>query len=256
MKKMTRLVAISAALALVLAACGDDGGTGDLGLISDDVLTVCTDSPYPPMEFEEDGEFTGFDIDLMRAIADELGLSGIEVVNTGFDPITSGLAMEAGDCDIAAASITITDDREENIDFTDGYFTANQSLLVADGAPTSLADFGESSLAVQTGTTGEMYAQENAPDGTDIQSFENPGDVFTALEAGNVQGVLQDIVPNAAYALENDGVILAEEFETDEEYGFAVEEEGRDALVEAVNEALATLRDDGTYDEIYAEYFS
>lgn len=256
MKKMTRLVAISAVLALVLAACGGDEGGGDLGLISEDVLTVCTDSPYPPMEFEEDGEFTGFDIELMRAIADELGLSGIEVVNTGFDPITSGLAMEAGDCDIAAASITITEEREENIDFTDGYFTANQSLLVADGAPTSLADFGESSLAVQTGTTGEMYAQENAPEGTDIQSFENPGDVFTALQAGNVQGVLQDIVPNAAYALENEGVSLAEEFETAEEYGFAVEEEGRDALVEAVNEALATLRDNGTYDEIYAEYFS
>lgn len=256
MKNMTRLVAISAALALVLAACGGDGGSGEFDLITEDVLTVCTDSPYAPMEFEEDGEFTGFDIELMRAVAEELGLSGIQVVNTGFDPITSGLAMEAGDCDIAAASITITEDREENIDFTDGYFTANQSLLVAEGAPTSLADFGDSSLAVQTGTTGEMYANENAPDGTDIQSFENPGDVFTALEAGNVQGVLQDIVPNAAYALENDGVILAEEFETDEEYGFAVEEEGRDALVEAVNEALATLRDNGTYDEIYAEYFS
>lgn len=256
MMKMTRLVAVSAALALILAACGGDEGTGDLGLISEDVLTVCTDSPYPPMEFEQDGEFTGFDIELMRAIADELGLSGIEVVNTGFDPITSGLAMEAGDCDIAAASITITEDREENIDFTDGYFTANQSLLVAEGAPTSLADFGGSSLAVQTGTTGEMYANENAPEGTDIQSFENPGDVFTALQAGNVQGVLQDIVPNAAYALENEGVSLAEEFETAEEYGFAVEEEGRDALVEAVNDALATLRDNGTYDEIYAEYFS
>lgn len=256
MKKMTRLVAVSAALALIVAACGGDEGTGDLGLISEDVLTVCTDSPYPPMEFEQDGEFTGFDIELMRAIADELGLSGIEVVNTGFDPITSGLAMEAGDCDIAAASITITEEREENIDFTDGYFTANQSLLVADGAPTSLADFGDSSLAVQTGTTGEMYANENAPEGTDIQSFENPGDVFTALQAGNVQGVLQDIVPNAAYALENEGVSLAEEFETDEEYGFATEEEGRDALLEAVNEALATLRDNGTYDEIYAEYFS
>jgi len=256
MKKLTRLVAVSAAFALILAACGGDEGTGDLGLISEDVLTVCTDSPYPPMEFEQDGEFTGFDIELMRAIADELGLSGIEVVNTGFDPITSGLAMEAGDCDIAAASITITEEREENIDFTDGYFTANQSLLVVEGAPTSLADFGGSSLAVQTGTTGEMYANENAPADTDIQSFENPGDVFTALQAGNVQGVLQDIVPNAAYALENDGVVLAEEFETAEEYGFAVEEEGRDALVEAVNEALATLRDNGTYDEIYAEYFS
>jgi polar amino acid transport system substrate-binding protein len=257
MKNTIRLVALVAASAMVLAACGgDDGGSGELDLITADTLTVCTDSPYPPMEFEQDGEFTGFDIELMRAIADELGLSGIEVVNTGFDPITSGLAMEAGDCDIAAASITITDEREENIDFTDGYFTANQSLLVADGAPTSLADFGGSSLAVQTGTTGEMYAQENAPEGTDIQSFENPGDVFTALAAGNVQGVLQDIVPNAAYALENEGVSLAEEFETDEEYGFATEEEGADALLEAVNEALAALRDSGTYDEIYAEWFS
>jgi polar amino acid transport system substrate-binding protein len=256
MKSKTRLVAITAAFALILAACGGDGGSGEFELITEDVLTVCTDSPYPPMEFEEDGEFTGFDIELMRAIADELGLGGISVNNVGFDPITSGLALDAGDCDIAAASMTITEEREENIDFTDGYFVANQSLLVSDGSPTTLADFGESSLAVQAGTTGEIYANENAPEGTEIQSFENPGDVFTALEAGNVQGVLQDIVPNAAYALENDGVTLAEEYPTDEEYGFAVQEEGSEALLEAVNEALATLRDNGSYDDIYAEWFN
>ena len=255
MKTTTRLAAITAVLALVAAACGG-GTTGELGLITEDTLTVCTDSPYPPMEFERDGEFTGFDIELMRAIASELGLSGIEVVNTGFDPITSGLAMEAGDCDIAAASITITAEREENIDFTDGYFTADQSLLVSDGAPTALADFSGSSLGVQSGTTGEMYANENAPDGTDIQSFENPGDVFTALEAGNVQGVLQDIVPNADYALNNAGVSLAETYPTDETYGFAVKEEGSEALLEAVNEALQTLRDNGTYDNIYGDWFS
>lgn len=257
MKKMMRLVALPAILALVLAACGGDGGSGDLGLISEDVLTVCTDAPYPPMEFEQDGEFTGFDIELMRALADEMGLSGIEVVNSGFEPITSGVAMETGQCDIAAASITITDDREENIDFTDGYFTADQSLLVADDSgASSLADFSGMSLAVQTGTTGEMYAQENAPDDTEIVSFENPGDVFTALEAGNVQGVLQDIVPNADYALNNEGVSLVENYPTAEEYGFAVEEEGAEAIVEAVNEALSTLRDNGTYDEIYNEWFS
>jgi polar amino acid transport system substrate-binding protein len=256
MKKMTRLVAVSATLALVLAACGGNGGTGDLGLITEDVLTVCTDAPYRPMEFEEDGEFTGFAIELMRAIATELGLSDIAVVNTGFDPITSGLAMEAGDCDIAVASITITAEREEGIDFTDGYFTADQSLLVAEGAPTSLADFSGSSLAVQTGTTGETYANENAPEGTDIQSFENPGDVFTALEAGNVVGVLQDIVPNAEYALTHEGVSLAETYPTDETYGFATKEEGSEALLEAVNEALQTLRDDGTYDDIYDDWFS
>lgn len=256
MKRVIRLTAFVAALSLVLAACADSGGSGDLGLITEDVLTVCTDSPYPPMEFEQDGDFTGFDIELMRAIADELGVSGIEVVNTGFDPITSGLAMEAGDCDIAAASITITEEREANIDFTDGYFTADQSLLVADAAGLNqLTDFSGSSLGVQTGTTGEMYAQDNAPDGTEIVSFENPGDIFTALEAGNVQGVLQDIVPNAEYALNNDGVTLAETYPTDETYGFATKEEGAEALLDEVNKAIETLRDNGTYDDIYNDWF-
>lgn len=256
MKKMSRLVTITAVLALVLAACGGSGGGGELGLVSDGVLTVCTDSPYPPMEFEKDGEFTGFDIELMRAIADEMGLEGITVVNTGFDPITSGLAMEAGDCDVAAASITITADREESIDFTDGYFTADQSLLVDDAAGLgSLTDFGGSSLAVQTGTTGELYAQENAPGDTEIISFENPGDLFTALAAGQVQGVLQDIVPNAEYFLNNDGVSLAESYPTDETYGFATKEEGAEAVLEAVNEALQALRDNGTYADVYADWF-
>ncbi len=257
MKRTIRMIALAAAMALVFAACGDGGAdTGELGLITEDVLTVCTDAPYPPMEFEQDGEFTGFDIELMRAIASELGLSRIEVVNSGFEPITSGVAMETGQCDIAAASITITEEREENIDFTDGYFTADQSLLVRnDAGVESLDGFGGMSLGVQTGTTGEMYAQDNAPADTEIVSFENPGDIFTALQAGNVQGVLQDIVPNADFALNNEDVTLAETYPTDEAYGFAVEEEGADALLQAVNEALATLRGNGTYDDIYNDWF-
>ena len=259
------------ALALVAAACGDDEGDdttaapaggdtpateapADLGLVSAGNLTVCTDAPYPPMEIEVDGEYTGFDIELMRAIAGKLGL-GLAVVNSGFDPITSGLAMEAGDCDIAAASITITAEREENIDFTDAYFVADQSLLVKkDSGITSLADFAGRGLGVQSGTTGEIYANENDP-GAEIQSFENPGDLFTALEAGSIEGVLQDIVPNAAEALENDTVSVIETYPTAEEYGFAVQEEGRDALLEAVNKALAELRSDGTYDSIYDDWF-
>lgn len=257
MKRMFRLVAITTALAMVIAACGSDDGGGELGLVTGGTLTVCTDAPYPPMEFEQDGEFTGFDIELMRAIADEMGLDGVEVVNIGWDPIVSGLALEAGDCDIAAASITILDDREENVDFTDGYFTADQSLLVSnDSGLSSLADFSGSSLGVQTGTTGEIYANENAPEGTEVVSFNNPGDVMTALQAGTVQGVLQDIVPNAEYALNNsDSVTLAENYPTDETYGFAVKEEGAEDLLAAVNDALQTLRDNGTYDDIWEDWF-
>lgn len=257
MKRWNRSLVLATLFAVVVAACGGQQEAEDrFDLVNPGVLTVCTDAPYPPMEFEENGEFTGFDIELMEAIAAELGLSGIEVINTGFDPITSGLAMEAGDCDIAAASITITAEREENIDFTDGYFVADQSLLVRDDAGVaSLADFAGRNLGVQTGTTGEMYAQENAPEGTNIVSFENPGDLFTALQAGQIDGVLQDIVPNAAYALENEGVTLAETFPTAEEYGFAVKEEGKEELLNAVNEALQTLRDNGTYDQIWNKWF-
>jgi polar amino acid transport system substrate-binding protein len=254
MKQMRMLVLLLAALALVATACGDDEGGGEYDLVSEGTLTVCTDAPYPPMEIEVDGEFTGFDIELMRAIAGELGLD-LVVVNIGFDPITSGLAMEAGDCDIAAASITITEEREENIDFTDAYFVADQSLLAKnDSGISSLVDMAGRNLGVQSGTTGELYANENDP-GAEIISFENPGDLFTALEAGQIEGILQDIVPNAAEALENDTVAVVETYPTQEEYGFALQEDGKDALREAVNEALETVRDNGTYDSIYDDWF-
>jgi polar amino acid transport system substrate-binding protein len=274
MKKTTRMVALLAALTLVAAACGDDtgdgGGTGDgdgttttaatadLELVTEGTLTVCTDAPYPPMEIEDpdaEGGYTGFDIELMRAIADDLGLE-LAVNNTGFDPITSGLAMEAGDCDVAAASITITEEREENIDFSEPYFSGDQSLLaLEESGLTALADFGGSSIAVQTGTTGEIYAQENAPDDAELVSFDEPGDMFLALEAGNVQGVLQDIVTNGDYALNNEGATVVETYPTEEFYGFAVKEEGAEDLLEAVNASLAKFQDDGTYDQIYADWF-
>ena len=256
MKKRYILLIAGLALAIVAAACGDDEvAVGDLGLVTEGTLTVCTDSPYKPMEFELDGEFTGFDIELMRAIASELGLA-TAVINSGFDPITSGVAMESGQCDIAAASITITDEREENIDFSDPYFTGDQSLLVKTGSGvTALSDFaGGQRLAVQTGTTGEAYAQENAT-GAEIVSFDDPGDLFLALEAGDVAGALQDIVVNFGRALDDATIEVVEIYPTDESYGLAVKETGSEDLLKAVNDALAKLKDDGTYDDLFKTWF-
>lgn len=256
MTRARMLVVTVLALALLAAACSDDDSvdTGSLGLVTDGTLTVCTDSPYPPMEYEEDGEFTGFDIELMRAIADDLGLEA-SIVNIGFDPITSGLAMDSGECDIAAASITITEEREENIDFSDGYFSGDQSLLTSEGSGiASISDLDGKNLGVQTGTTGEQYATENAT-GASLVSFENPGDLITALNAGEIDAVLQDIVTNGDAALNNSNLVLVETYSTEEFYGFAVKEEGSEALMDAVNASLAKLRDDGTYDTIYEEFF-
>jgi polar amino acid transport system substrate-binding protein len=222
------------------------------------VLTVCTDSPYPPFEFEDPDApsgYSGFDIDLMQEVADRLGLE-LAVVNIGFDPIESGVAMAADECDIAAAAMTILPERAENITFTDPYFSADQSLLVkGDSGISSLEDLAGERLAVQTATTGERYAQDNAPEDTEIVSFENPADLFTALDAGDVQGVLQDLPVNSERAREDDTVEVIDTFETGEEYGFGARLEGKEALVDEVNRILQEMRDDSTYDEIYDRYF-
>lgn len=249
------------ALAVGVAACGGNGGGAtqeggdEFDLVQAGTLTVCTDAPYRPMEYEEDGEFTGFDIELMREIGAQLELD-VQVFNSGFEPITSGSAFAAQSCDMAASSITITEDRDENVDFSDPYFQADQSLLVKTNAGiSSLDDLAEMTIGVQTGTTGEMYANENTPQGATVQSFDNVDGLFLALESDSVDAILQDLVANQGRVQQDDTVEIVETYPTEEQYGFAFPEEGTDALIQAVNEALGTLRDDGTYDQLYEEWF-
>lgn len=273
--KTLRLLAPVSALALALTACGGDGGdtaadttetdggtetpTGaaELDLVSEGTLTVCSDVPYAPFEFEDpaSGEYTGFDIELMQGVADQLGLE-LEVRAIGFDPIQSGTALNSGQCDVAASAITILPEREENLDFSEPYYDANQSLLVpTDSDITGIEDLSGRTVGVQSATTGEQYANENAPDDATIQSFENPGDLFTAMQAGQVDAILQDLPVNAEHARTNDDVEVIAEFETGEQYGFAMRK-GNTELTQAVNDALATMREDGTYDELYDKYFA
>lgn len=268
MRRSQRAAAILAALALAATACGDgDNGddgdaasTEDLALTTDGTLTVCSEVPYEPFEFEDpDGEtgtgYAGFDIDLMGAIADTAGL-GIAVVNTGFEGLTSGATMAAGTCDIAASAMTITEERAENVDFSDPYYDASQSLLVpTDSDISSIDDLVEGvTLGVQSGTTGEDYAGENAP-GAEIRAFEAGGDLFTALTAGQIDAILQDLPVNEAAAERDDTVHVVEEYDTGESYGFAMEKDRDDNLVGVINDGLQQVRDDGTYDEIFDRYF-
>lgn len=265
------------AFAVLLAACGGSGGAdpseeasaasgsasgteesepaaASVETIKEGVLTVCTDSPYPPMEFEKDGEFTGFDIELMRAVAEQLGLT-VEVVNSGFDPITSGTALESGQCDIAAASITITPEREKAIAFSEPYFDAEQSLLVkTDAGIASLEDLEGKNIGVQSGTTGEGYAKDNDPGAAEIRSFDAPGDLFSALEAGQIDAILQDLPVNGYRSTRDDSVEVVETYPTEEQYGFAMSKDNT-AMKTAVDDALASLQDSGAYDELFKEWF-
>ncbi|MEX2626203.1 MAG: transporter substrate-binding domain-containing protein, partial [Ilumatobacteraceae bacterium] len=275
-----RTTAALAATALLVAACGngddadapeadapeaeptdeeagDADAAGDLDLVSAGTLTVCSDVPFEPFEFEDpdsDIGFSGFDIDLIQAIAATADLE-VSVVVSGFDALTSGTAMATGQCDVAASAMTITPEREENIAFSDPYYEALQSLLAAaDGDIASIDDLEGQVVGVQSGTTGEAYAEENV-EGAEIRAFENPGDIFVALESGQIDAVLQDLPVNAEFTLDNDGFEVVEEYDTDENYGFALDQERDDDLLGVINDGLAQVRDDGTYDEIFSEYF-
>jgi polar amino acid transport system substrate-binding protein len=284
MRRITRATAFVAALALAVTACGGDNGdatdgttegteaggtdeaatdggeaTGELDLVTDGTLTTCTDAPYEPFEFEDPDSpsgYSGFDIDLVTAIAETAGLD-VAVVNTGFDSLTSGAAMAAGTCDMASSAITITEARAENIDFSDPYYDAIQSLLVpTDSDIASIDDLTEGvNVGVQTGTTGEEYANENVPGGTVI-AFEGGGDLFTALEAGQIAAILQDEPVNQERANQDENVQVIETFDTGESYGFALQQDRGDDLLQVINDGLQQLRDEGTYDEIYERYFA
>jgi polar amino acid transport system substrate-binding protein len=283
MRRTTRRAsALLAALALTVAACGgddaddgaattdddvestddgtaEDGGeaAANLELINEGTLTVCSDIPFEPFEFEDpdsDIGYSGFDIELMQAIAATADLE-VEVVVTGFEALTSGTAMATGQCDIAASAMTITEERAEQIDFSDPYYEALQSLLVpSDSDISSIDDLDGAVVGVQSGTTGEMFAEENV-EGAEIRAFENPGDIFVALDSGQIDAVLQDLPVNAERARDADELEVVEEFDTDESYGFALEQDRGDDLLQVINDGLAQVRDDGTYDELYDAYF-
>lgn len=269
MIRFPKLLASLCILAMLVGACGDDddasedattddattddADTPELTLVSDGELTVCSDTPYEPFEFEgDDGEFTGYDIDLLRAIADDLGLD-LEVRTTPFDTIIP--ALLAGDCDLIGSAMTITEERAEQVDFSEPYFDADQSLLVpADSDIESLDDLTDGSIGVQAGTTGADYANENAPDGAEVKEFPDASALFAAIASNDIDAVLQDFPVNAFRATQDDSVTVTESFPTGEQYGFAVDPDNPD-LLGAIDDGLATLRDDGRFDTIFSTYF-
>ncbi|WP_313357427.1 basic amino acid ABC transporter substrate-binding protein [Microbacterium sp.] len=256
--------AIAAAAVLALSGCasssdGDNSASGSgYGLVADGTLTVCSEVPYPPFEMEggDNGSgYTGFDIDLAAAIAKKLDLK-LSVQDVGFDGLQSGTTLVAGTCDFGASAMTITDERKANIDFSDPYYDSLQSLLTStDSGIKSIADLKGKNVGVQQGTTGESYAQENATGATLVQ-YPGDAELWPALQAGQIDAILQDQPVNLEHEKADDTYKIVEEYDTDESYGFAFAKGEKKELRKAVNDALAELRDSGEYDKIYDSYFT
>lgn len=219
-------------------------------------LTVCSDIPYAPFEFNDDsGDVVGVDADLIRGIAEGLGLEA-EFVDTDFDGIFAALAAKR--CDAISSSVSITEERKQQNDFTQGYFSIQQSLLVRKGEEATLNDLPAlkgKTVAVQSGTTGADFAKANAEaNGYTVKEFTGADDMFTALDAKQVDAALQDFPINAYRAQQSGTSVVSKKFEGQgEEYGFVVPKDNPE-LTAAMNAQLDAMRADGRYDAILKKY--
>lgn len=258
-KRWTLAVLLVAVLAMVAAACGDsdDGGGGDFDTREAGTLTVGSDIPFPPFEdFDDAGNVVGFDAEVIEEIAQRLDV-GVEWVDTDFDTIFTQLAT--GTFDVVASATTITEEREEIVNFTDPYYKAQQALTVNINETPDLNtvdDLGEGdTVAVQTGTTGKDWAEENLqPNGVAVREFPQAADTWIALEGGQVTGVIFDEPAAVEESGNRDALEVVDVIDTNEDYGFGVDP-SNEPLLDAINGALADMIDDGTYQTIYDKWF-
>ena len=245
-------LALTAVVALALSSCsstaGGDAAAGEVALLTPGTLTVCTNPPYEPFEYEVDGEIVGLDIDIVAEIAADLDAELVTKV-TPFEGIQSGQDLKAGNCDLVASGITITDVRAKKMDFSDPYFDADQGLLVAAGSGLdSLEALDGLRVGVQVATTGETWAAEQ---GLTTVQFEDLGLQVEALKGGQVDAIINDIVVLGPFV--DDALEVGTTFPTGEQYGFGVKT-GATALLAAVNATLERVASDGTYDAIYTQH--
>jgi polar amino acid transport system substrate-binding protein len=266
------LVVVAAVAAFGLAACGstpsDSGGSGGSGatsggaaaagvtLIASGKITTCTHLPYAPFQSNDDqGKTIGFDVDMIDLVAKKLGVEQT-IVDTPFEGIKSGQDLSTGKCDIAAAGMTITDERKKAILFSLPYFDATQALLVKkDSTVATLADLKGKKLGAQAATTGLDYAKSKADaNGYTIVEFQDLATQTQALTTGQVDAAINDLPVWTEAIKEDKGATkVATQFDTGEQYGFGMKL-GNDALKKVVDAAITTAKSDGTYASLYTKW--
>lgn len=253
MKKVLKVLALSAAvvmMALSFAACGGNAGS-KYKLITNGTLVMGTNAQFPPFEYQEGGQVVGVDASIMAAVAQKLGLK-LTIKDMDFDSLPSALSGKT--IDVIAAGYTVKPDREATMDFTDSYYTAQQTVIVKTGsAIKSKADLKGKKIGVQTGTTGDFDAQD-ITDKTKVVGYNNGSLAVQALISGSVDAVIIDNNPAKEYKNQHDADITLIENQFDpEQYAIAVSK-GNTALQTAINNALKEMKSDGSLQKILDQF--
>lgn len=257
-RRMALGVGLVAAVLLAAGCAKSDTGTktdGGVKLVAQGKLTTCTHLPYPPFQLEKKGKIVGFDVDLIDLVAKKLGVQQ-KIVDTPFETIQTGVSLNGGKCDIAAAGMTITDERTKHIDFSAPYFDATQALMAKKGTKLKSLDAVESKhlkLGSQAATTGEKYAQEHK---ADPRSYKDSAALLNGLRSGQVDAIILDypVIQGWLKKKANDAYAVAGQIDTGEKYGFAVKKGGNPKLLKTVNGVITQAKKDGTYKKLYEKW--
>ena len=250
------------AAGLVIAACGkqeqapaDQAASAPAPAPA--VYAVGTDAAYAPFESQDSqGNIVGFDMEVLSAVAKNAGFE-VKFVNTPWEGIFNSLAQ--GDRDIVISAVTITEERKQTLDFSDPYFDAAQLIAVrSDSKVQKFADLKTMVVGVQTGTTGdEVVSKLQGKASTSIKRFESTPLALKELESGGVDAVVADngvVIHHVANNPQANFKTISDSEFAPEQYGIAVKK-GNAELLAKINQGLAGIKADGTYDQIYAKYF-
>ncbi|MEV6548284.1 transporter substrate-binding domain-containing protein [Streptomyces sp. NPDC051597] len=259
-RNLSTAAATAAGLLLAATGCssgGDGAGeaAGGVPVVNKGKLTTCTHLPYPPFQSERNGKVVGFDVSLIDLVAKNLKVEQ-KILDTPFENFKTGAFLNSGECDLAAAGMTITDERKKNVDFSVPYFDATQALLATKKSGiTSLADLKAKGrkLGAQAETTGESYATGK---GFNPVAFESSDAVLNGLRTGQVDAVVIDYPVVQGWLKDKanaDRFALVENIATGERYGFSVKK-GNGKLLAAIDKAITDAKANGTYKKIYEEW--
>lgn len=222
--------------------------------LADGVLTVGTNAEFPPFEYVDDnGEPDGFDVALIKAIGEKLGVQ-VEVENMEFDSLVASIGNKI---DVAIAGMTVTDERKNSVDFSDAYYDALQYVIVPEGSEiATFDDLAGKTIGVQLGTTGDFIASDDV-DGASVSQYNKAVDAVNDLINGRVDCVIIDKNPALVFEEKFAGQVKALDgaqfdFEV-ENYAIALPK-GDTALADQINTALQEIKADGTFDKLVEEY--
>ena len=215
-------------------------------------LIMSTNAAFPPYEMvADDGSFEGIDVEVAGAIAGKLGL---ELVVDDMDFDAALLAVQQNKSDIVMAGVTVTEDRQLIMNFSDSYATGVQVVIVKEGSDVTLDNLGDKMIGTQRGTTGNIYTTDDYGD-DHVTAYDNGASAVQALLNGQVDCVVIDSAPAQAYVEANAGLTILDTEYVTENYAIGVNKDNT-ALLDAINQALAELTADGTVQAIVDKYIT